>query len=71
MTISVFPDFTAKTARARAAFGDVRRQLREMKLPGLRFGLVFPACLKISYDAVQREFKIPTDAEAYIKKLGK
>uniref|UniRef100_A0A3P9CPF9 L1 transposable element RRM domain-containing protein n=1 Tax=Maylandia zebra TaxID=106582 RepID=A0A3P9CPF9_9CICH len=28
MTISVFPDHTAKTARARAAFNEVRRQLR-------------------------------------------
>lgn len=50
-TISIFPDFTMKTARARAAFKDVRRQLREMNLPGLRFGLVFPACLKVSYSS--------------------
>ena len=71
MTISVFPDYTAKTARARAAFKDVRRQLYELKLPGLRFGLVFPACLKVSYNGDQKEFKSATDAEAYIKTLAK
>lgn len=71
MTISIFPDFTMKTARARAAFKDFRRQLREMNRPGLSYGLVFPACLKVSYNGVQKEFKIPAEAEAFIKNLGK
>uniref|UniRef100_A0A3P8TKB0 L1 transposable element RRM domain-containing protein n=1 Tax=Amphiprion percula TaxID=161767 RepID=A0A3P8TKB0_AMPPE len=51
MTISIFPDHTAKTARARAAFNDVRRQLRDIE--GVRFGLLFPARLRITYGGQQ------------------
>uniref|UniRef100_A0AAY4BBS2 Uncharacterized protein n=1 Tax=Denticeps clupeoides TaxID=299321 RepID=A0AAY4BBS2_9TELE len=36
MSISVFPDFTAKVAKARAAFNDIRQQLRGME--GVKFG---------------------------------
>uniref|UniRef100_A0AAY4CMR6 Uncharacterized protein n=1 Tax=Denticeps clupeoides TaxID=299321 RepID=A0AAY4CMR6_9TELE len=38
MSISVFPDFTAKVAEARAAFNDIRRQLRGME--GVKFGIL-------------------------------
>uniref|UniRef100_A0A672IKM2 L1 transposable element RRM domain-containing protein n=1 Tax=Salarias fasciatus TaxID=181472 RepID=A0A672IKM2_SALFA len=51
MTISVFPDHTTKTARARAAFNDVRRQLREIE--GVRYGLLHPARLRITYGGTQ------------------
>ena len=40
MIISVFPHFTAKATHARAALNNVRHQLRELNLPGLRFGFV-------------------------------
>ncbi|KAL6476372.1 hypothetical protein MHYP_G00148710 [Metynnis hypsauchen] len=36
MKLSVFPDFTAKVARARAAFNEVHTQLRAME--GIRYG---------------------------------
>uniref|UniRef100_A0A9J7ZW30 Transposase element L1Md-A101/L1Md-A102/L1Md-A2 n=1 Tax=Cyprinus carpio carpio TaxID=630221 RepID=A0A9J7ZW30_CYPCA len=54
MAIHIFPDHTAKTARARAAFNDIRRQLREITLPGLRYGLLYPARLRITYDGTER-----------------
>ncbi|XP_027877053.1 uncharacterized protein LOC114146849 [Xiphophorus couchianus] len=53
-TISIFPDFTVQTAKARAAFNDVRRQLREV--PDIRFGLLHPARLRITKGGVTREF---------------
>lgn len=67
MTISVFPDHTAKIARARAAFNDVRRQLRDIE--GLRFGILHPARLRVTYNGEEKEFKSPEEAEAFIKAL--
>ncbi|XP_053479403.1 uncharacterized protein LOC128606892 isoform X2 [Ictalurus furcatus] len=54
LTISVFPDYTAKTARARAAFNEVRRQLRSIE--GARYGILHPARLHITYNGVQKDF---------------
>uniref|UniRef100_A0A8C5H531 L1 transposable element RRM domain-containing protein n=1 Tax=Gouania willdenowi TaxID=441366 RepID=A0A8C5H531_GOUWI len=67
MTIAVFPDLTAKTARERAAFNNVRRRLRE--IPDLRFGILHPACLRVTYKGVEKEFKTPEEADAYLDKL--
>lgn len=67
MTISVFPDHTAKTARARAAFNEVRQQLRGIQ--GVRFGILHPAKLRITYEGVQRDFVSPEEAKAYIQTL--
>ena len=46
MTISVYPDFTARVAKAPAAFNDVRRMLQDV--PGVKFGTLFPAGSDIS-----------------------
>uniref|UniRef100_A0A3Q1GC67 L1 transposable element RRM domain-containing protein n=1 Tax=Acanthochromis polyacanthus TaxID=80966 RepID=A0A3Q1GC67_9TELE len=69
MTISVFPDHTARTARARAAFNNVRRQLREIE--GVRFGLLHPARLRITHGGQQRDFTSLGEAMAFIKTLKK
>uniref|UniRef100_A0A673B3Z8 L1 transposable element RRM domain-containing protein n=1 Tax=Sphaeramia orbicularis TaxID=375764 RepID=A0A673B3Z8_9TELE len=69
MTISIFPDYTAKTAWARAAFTDIRRQLRD--IPGIWFGLLYAARLRVTYDGVEREFNSPEDARSFIKTLTK
>ncbi|KAL7390497.1 hypothetical protein ABVT39_022275 [Epinephelus coioides] len=66
-TISIFPDFTARTARARAAFNDIRRQLRD--IPDIRFGLLHPARLRITRGDVTREFTSPKEAAAFVKTL--
>ena len=39
--IAIFPDYTAKVARARAAFTLARKMLQGK--PGVRYGLLFPA----------------------------
>lgn len=64
MTISVFPDYTAKTAKARAAFNDIRRQLRG--IDGVRFGILHPARLRITYQNTEKTFSTPEEAQLYI-----
>uniref|UniRef100_A0A087YPT0 L1 transposable element RRM domain-containing protein n=1 Tax=Poecilia formosa TaxID=48698 RepID=A0A087YPT0_POEFO len=60
MTIFVFPDYTARTARARAAFTDCRRRLRGIE--GVRFGLLHPARLRITHGGTTRVFTSPAEA---------
>ncbi|KAK1900164.1 LINE-1 retrotransposable element ORF1 protein [Dissostichus eleginoides] len=67
--VSIFPDHTSRTARARTAFNDVRRQLRE--IPGIRFGLLYPGRLRIMHGGTERQFNSPDDAETFIKTLVK
>ncbi|KAJ0064824.1 hypothetical protein NL108_015655 [Boleophthalmus pectinirostris] len=66
-TISVFPDFTTRTSKARAAFNDVRRQLKD--IPDVRFGIVYPARLRITSKGVTREFTSPGEANVFMKTL--
>lgn len=67
LTISVFPDHTAKVARARAAFNEVRRQLRG--IDGARYGLMHPARLRITYKGVEKDFVSADEASDYVKTL--
>lgn len=67
LTISVFPDHTAKVARARAAFNEVRRQLRG--IDGARYGLFHPARLRITYNGVEKDFVSADEASDYFKTL--
>lgn len=66
-TISIFPNLTARTAKARAAFNDVRRQLRD--IPDIRFGLLYPARLRITRGDVTKEFTSPDEAAVFVKTL--
>ncbi|KAL6462532.1 hypothetical protein MHYP_G00289540 [Metynnis hypsauchen] len=67
LIISVFPDYTAKVARAQAAFNEVRRQLRG--IDGARYGLIHPARLRITYNGVQKDFISAEEASDYAKTL--
>lgn len=64
--ITIFPDYTASVARARAAFSDVRRVLRGRQ--GVRYGLLFPARLRITHDGEEKEFRNATEAMDYVKR---
>lgn len=64
--IAIFPDYTTSVAKARAAFTDARRALRGRS--DVRFGLLFPARLKITYKGDSKEFKDPAKAMDYIKR---
>ncbi|KAL7880537.1 hypothetical protein SRHO_G00027910 [Serrasalmus rhombeus] len=66
--IAVFPDHIAKTAKARAAFNDVRRRLRDIE--GARYGLLYPARLRITNNGVEKEFVSAEEASSYVKTLA-
>ena len=68
LSFSVFPDHTPKTARARAAFNDVRRRLRE--IPGIRYGLLYPARLRVTHNGAERVFNSAEEASAFIRSLN-
>ncbi|KAF4073207.1 hypothetical protein AMELA_G00256310 [Ameiurus melas] len=67
LTISVFPDYTVKIARTRAAFNEVRRQLCDIE--GARYGILHPARLRITYNGVQKDFISAEEAAEYVKLL--
>lgn len=65
--ISIFPDYTASVAKARAAFTDVRKILRGQS--NIRYGLFFPARFRITYQEVTREFVDHRKAMDYAKSI--
>lgn len=48
-SVTIFPDYTASVAKARAAFTDIRRLLRERRLFGMeyRFQIDFESLTKV------------------------
>ena len=64
MTISVFPDYTTRVAKARSAFNDVRKLLKDLE--GVRFGIAHPAKFRVTYNGVEKTFLDPDAAETYV-----
>lgn len=63
---SIYPDYSAAVRKKRAAFTEVRRLLR--RCPGVRYGLLYPATLKITAPAgEQTSFEDPAKAMQYIE----
>lgn len=65
-SIVIFPDYTASVAKARAAFTEVRKLLRNCQ--GIRFGILFPARLRILSNGKEKEFTDAEEAMRYVKK---
>lgn len=65
-TIAIFPDYAAGVARARAAFTEVRKLLRNRQ--GVRYGILFPARLRITHNGEEKEFTDADKAMGYVKK---
>lgn len=65
--VSIFPDYTANVAKARAAFTEVRKVLRGQK--DIRYGLFFPARFRITYQEETREFVDHRKAMAFAKSI--
>lgn len=63
--IAIIPDYTAKVAKACAAFNDVRNLLRGKR--GVCYGILFPARFRISYNGDTREFRDPEKAMTYVR----
>lgn len=67
-TIQIFPDFTQRVARQRAAFGPARQILCQCE--GVKYGLLFPARLRVTTpDGLQQMFSDPVRATAFAKGL--
>ena len=64
--ISIYPDFTTNVAQARAAFNDVKKTLRGRQ--GVRYGLLFPAKLRITFNGEDRLFLKPAEAMDYVNR---
>lgn len=63
--VRVLPDFTQAVSRQRAAFTEVRSLLRSCE--GIRFGLWYPADLRITLeDGTRMSFRDPDKAKAYV-----
>ena len=65
-TVSIFPDYTARVAKARAAFTEVRKLLHNRQ--NVQFGILFPARLRITYNGEEKEVTDAEKAMTYVKK---
>ncbi|KAL6480355.1 hypothetical protein MHYP_G00113880 [Metynnis hypsauchen] len=69
MRFPVFPYYSAKVARDRAAFSEARKLLRDVE--GVRYSLSFPTRLWITYNGTQHLFTSPVEAKGFISSLAK
>ena len=65
-SITIFPDYTTAVAKARAAFTEVRKLLRDRE--GVRYGILFQARLRVTFRGEDREFTDSDKAMTYVKK---
>lgn len=63
--VYIFPDFAPEVAKKRAAFAGVKRLLTD--IPGVKFGLRFPAKLRITFEGEEKSFEDPARAMSYVK----
>ncbi|KAG9277375.1 hypothetical protein AMEX_G7380 [Astyanax mexicanus] len=63
--ISIFPDFSPEEQRKRALFTPIRRLLKGRT--DVRYGLLYPATLKITFQNHTYLFKRVEEAEAFVK----
>lgn len=61
--IRVFPDFTPEVAKRRAAFNKARTMLRDK--PGVRYGTIFPAKLRVTFNGTETVFTDASKAEEF------
>lgn len=63
--VAIFPDYTTRVAKARAAFTGVRKLLHNRQ--GIKFGIRFPARLRITYNGEEKEFTDAEKAMTYVR----
>lgn len=64
--IAIFSDYTAKVAKAWAAFADVKKLLQDQQ--GVRYGILFPTRLHITYNGIEKDFVEPDIALDVLRK---
>lgn len=62
--IKFYEDFSANVAKRRAAFNQVKSALFQK---GIRFGMIYPARLRITFNGVNRVFDSPEQAELFYR----
>lgn len=62
--IKFYEDFSASVARKRAAFNNVKSSLYKK---GVRFGMLYPARLRVSLNGVDHYFDTPEKAELFFR----
>lgn len=62
--IFIFPDYSADLSRRRAAFNEVKGALK--KKEGVRYGLLYPARLRVSFNGDTRVFDSPAAVKDFI-----
>lgn len=62
--IKFFPDLSAEVLRQRRRFDDIKQRLRSLNL---RYGIVYPAKLRVTVNGQTREFEDPSDAEKFLQ----
>lgn len=63
--ISIFPDYPPSVVQARSTFTEVRRLLRGRE--GVKYGLLYPARLRVTHDGIEKQFQDAGEAMAYVK----
>ncbi|KAL3975004.1 hypothetical protein ACER0C_023630 [Sarotherodon galilaeus] len=64
--VMFFPDLSTDLHRRRRGFDRVKQQLRSMNI---RYGLIYPAKLRVSSDGLTYVFETPADVEKFIQGL--
>ena len=59
-----FPDLSAELHRQRRRFDGVKKQLRSLNI---RYGIMYPAKLRLTFNGQSREFDSPADAEKFVQ----
>ncbi|KAJ8397388.1 hypothetical protein AAFF_G00439370 [Aldrovandia affinis] len=62
----IFPDFSAELNKRRAEYVEVKKLLREKE--GVRYGLVYPARLRVSFQGQEKMFDTPQAGITNIKR---
>lgn len=65
--IRIFRDLPPEVAKRRATFTAVRRMLRDK--PGIRYGLLYPAKLRLTHGGTEKFFTDPEEATRYVERL--
>ncbi len=60
--VHIFPDFTTEVASRRASLNNIKQKLRTANI---RYGLLFPARLWITFNGGRYSFTAPEDAEKF------
>ncbi|KAJ8366476.1 hypothetical protein AAFF_G00353560 [Aldrovandia affinis] len=62
--VMIFPDFSAELNKRRAEYVEVKKLFREKE--GVRYGLVYPARLRVSFQGQEKMFDTPQAVKDFI-----